>query len=351
MELWFAAKMIKNSIRRAIYPIMGFVFGISSLILVTSLGQGGEYILKNDLNAIGQNRIILGGAFTEKDILMIEELPFIEYLYLPGAKEKKGDITWIAAPSKYLKMLGVTESLKEGEGIAEEKTLGLLYDNSDLKFRNEKIRLVQSYKENSPLEMMKNENRILVNMEAFGIREQKEILLSFMEGYSPYEYLPIIKSILDKNHLENAKIEILETPVLYKKIQEIKRNVKIILSLLASISLILGGTGITSLIASSVRERTYYIGILRSMGLGKKRVYRIFLNEAAILAAIGGTLGTVMGATLSVAIGRILNIPPIFSIGVIAGTEFLSIILGIVFGISPARKAASQDIKQIMGNL
>jgi len=118
------------------------------------------------------------------------------------------------------------------------------------------------------------------------------------------------------------------------------------LSSVAAIALIVGGIGIMNIMLVSVTERTREIGLRKAVGAKKKDILSQFLLEAILLTIIGGIIGVILGIILSflggIVLGKILGTDWGFSISIkaIALGFGVSSIIGLVFGIYPARQAA-----------
>jgi putative ABC transport system permease protein len=121
---------------------------------------------------------------------------------------------------------------------------------------------------------------------------------------------------------------------------------KIMTNLLASIagvSLLVGGIGIMNIMLVSVTERTREIGIRMAIGARSKVIRRQFLIESITLSLVGGIIGVIFGITTAIIISRLLQWTTLISpISVVIAVVF-SVLVGVVFGYYPARKAAALD--------
>lgn len=90
----------------------------------------------------------------------------------------------------------------------------------------------------------------------------------------------------------------------------------------------------------SVIERTKEIGIRKAIGATNADIMIQFLMESIILTGLGGILGIIIGILLGLGIGFVVKIPPIFSTISIISSLIVSTAIGIVFGVTPAKKAA-----------
>jgi len=116
-----------------------------------------------------------------------------------------------------------------------------------------------------------------------------------------------------------------------------------VLVAIASISLLVGGVGITNIMLVSVRERTREIGLRKAVGARQRDVLVQFLIEAVLLTTIGGVIGIGLGIAGALLVQRFSPIPaviawwsPLLAFGVSAG-------VGVFFGVAPARRAGRLD--------
>ncbi|MBR3322755.1 ABC transporter permease [Candidatus Saccharibacteria bacterium] len=115
------------------------------------------------------------------------------------------------------------------------------------------------------------------------------------------------------------------------------------LTLVASISLVVGGVGIMNIMLVSVSERTREIGIRKAVGASSSHVLLQFLFESIILSVIGGLMGFVLGYIFAFLISLITPFAPHISWQILGITGAVSLIVGILFGVYPALKAARKD--------
>jgi putative ABC transport system permease protein len=113
---------------------------------------------------------------------------------------------------------------------------------------------------------------------------------------------------------------------------------------MGGISLVVGGVGILTILTIAVSERTSEIGLLRAIGATRRRILLLFLGEAALLAAVGGAAGLLLGWGIALALQLGLPALPVhtpWSYAVLA--ELVAVVVGLAAGVMPARRAASLD--------
>ena len=125
-----------------------------------------------------------------------------------------------------------------------------------------------------------------------------------------------------------------------KTIKNVSRILTVLLGSIASISLVVGGIGIMNIMLVSVGERTREIGIRLAVGAKEKNILVQFLIESVLLSLVGGAIGTATGILISKVASTITGWPTEISVLSIIVAFLFSALVGIVFGIYPAKKAA-----------
>jgi putative ABC transport system permease protein len=123
----------------------------------------------------------------------------------------------------------------------------------------------------------------------------------------------------------------------------ISGTLTLLLGGIASISLVVGGIGIMNIMLVSVRERTREIGIRKAVGARGRDILAQFLVEALTLSLLGGLIGIAVGLAASAVIGQIAGWGFAFNPATVAVAVLFSLLVGVVFGVWPARQAARLD--------
>lgn len=153
----------------------------------------------------------------------------------------------------------------------------------------------------------------------------------------------IIARMLARKHFDVVDYEI-EIPELLLKQQQRTNDVfNYVLGAIAGISLLVGGIGIMNIMLASVLERIKEIGLRLSIGAKKTDIVFQFMFEAIMISATGGIIGIFTGVLMAYGVSTFANIPTIISFGSIVISFGVATLIGLIFGIAPARKAAQQN--------
>mgnify|MGYP000563169112 FL=1 len=153
----------------------------------------------------------------------------------------------------------------------------------------------------------------------------------------------VLSRMLLRRHAGVKDYEITVPELLLKQQQRTKDIFNIVLGAIASISLIVGGIGIMNIMFASVMERIKEIGTRLAIGAKKADIVAQFLSEAVLISVTGGLIGVVLGVILSKLITHFAGILTIISFSSIIIAFGVSAAVGVIFGLSPAKRAAEKD--------
>jgi len=156
-----------------------------------------------------------------------------------------------------------------------------------------------------------------------------------------------IAALLTERHdlsaTDSADFDVFNQTQLLEAASSISGTLTLLLGGIASISLVVGGIGIMNIMLVSVRERTREIGIRKAIGARGRDILLQFLVEALTLSLLGGLIGIVVGLAASGIIGQLAGWGFTFNVGTIVAAVLFSLVVGVVFGVWPARQAARLD--------
>ena len=153
----------------------------------------------------------------------------------------------------------------------------------------------------------------------------------------------VISRLLKRLHNGVVDFEIIIPMQLLEQQQRTKDIFNLVLSAIAGISLLVGGIGIMNIMLASVTERTREIGTRLAIGAKKEDIIEQFLLEALLISLSGGLIGVVLGVVAAQMVAELADIDTIVSPGSIFISFGVASAIGIIFGISPARKAAQKN--------
>lgn len=155
-----------------------------------------------------------------------------------------------------------------------------------------------------------------------------------------------IKDFLDSTYYKNNDTFEIRTYTMAEDLATINQYVLIIqgvLSLIAGISLLVGGIGVMNIMLVSVTERTKEIGVRKALGAPNSAIRAQFIVESVIICSIGGIIGIILGIALGNLGGMIFEMSAVPSVAAIIIAVSFSMAIGVFFGYYPANRAAKLD--------
>lgn len=154
----------------------------------------------------------------------------------------------------------------------------------------------------------------------------------------------LVERIMERRHNGIRDYEIVVPESLLRQTQKTQEIFNLVMGAIAGLSLLVGGIGIMNIMLATVLERTREIGVRRAVGATQVDIMRQFLIEAVTICLIGCGIGLLLGVLISNAISIFAGWPTIVSIFSIVLAIGVSTIVGVSFGLYPARRAARLDV-------
>ncbi len=173
--------------------------------------------------------------------------------------------------------------------------------------------------------------------------ELSEVVLKVKDQSQVRPLASVVRNILAQNHSAKKDYEVQVPLELLNQAEREKRLWNLVLGSIAGISLLVGGIGIMNIMLATVTERTREIGIRRAIGAKRRHIIMQFLMETTVLSTSGGILGVICGVMLPMIFTLVLGINTSTSLSSVLIAFSISVLIGIVFGVYPAYKAASMN--------
>jgi len=175
--------------------------------------------------------------------------------------------------------------------------------------------------------------------------EGVRVMEIFVQAHSELE-VPATKRSLNRIMKEirpDGEFSIFTQETIMNLVDQITGLISAALAGLASISLVVGGIGIMNIMLVSVTERTREIGIRKAVGATNTHILVQFLIEAVVLCLLGGLIGLLVAGVISLLITRYVGLPALISPQTVLGAFSFSVVVGVIFGLAPALRAARKD--------
>ena len=153
----------------------------------------------------------------------------------------------------------------------------------------------------------------------------------------------VVAAILKQRHAGVEDTTLLVPAQLFKQHQKTQEIFSIVMASIAAVSLLVGGIGIMNIMLANVLERRREIGLLRALGARRRDVIAQFVRETSVICAVGAVLGLVFGMVLAYLIATFAGWQVAWAPVPILFSTIACALIGLAFGVYPARQAADLD--------
>jgi putative ABC transport system permease protein len=173
--------------------------------------------------------------------------------------------------------------------------------------------------------------------------ELDEIVLSIKDTEALKSSAVLVSQLLASTHGKADDYSIIVPRELLEQNQRTQRIFNIVMSCIASISLLVGGIGIMNIMLANILERTREIGVRRAMGARRRDIWQQFLIEALSISLVGGLIGVLFGFAVSRGVALYAEWNTVVTGSSIAMSFGVSAAVGLIFGLYPAVRASRLD--------
>jgi len=387
-SLLLALRAITAHRLRSFLTLLGIAVGIAAVILLTSIGEGIHRFVLAEFTQFGTNvigiapgKVKTGGPqpsgiptsvrpLTLDDARALEHLPNVSAMtpVVWGNSEVGGNgrlrrTTVYGVNAAMLQVFSI--KVKSGQFLPEEDSenarafvvLGaklkneLFSDGNPLGARvrigNMQFRVIGVLEAKGQVLGIDLDDTAYIPaaraLELYNRDGLMEIHVSYAEGVVPAQVSDAVKQVLKVRHgREDFTVTTQED--MLRTLSKILDILTMAVGALGSISLLVGGVGIVTIMTIAVTERTSEIGLLVALGAQRRTILGIFLGEAVALSAIGGVFGLILGFGLAQLIHLVVPALPVHTpLLFVFLAEIIAVSIGLLAGVLPARRAAGLD--------
>lgn len=383
------ATLAANKIRSGL-SMLGILIGVAAVVAMLAVGRGAQKSIESQLSSLGSNLLIVhagavrvGGVSQESGVTTRLGLEDVQLLrdqlssarYVNATVNGRGQVTYLNK-NWNTQVLGTMTPYTYMR--AATPTIGKFFSDDDNLKRN-RVAVIgatvvkELFGSANPIGEMIKINKVSFQVIGIlpvkgsnGFRDQDDIivipLLTGMHRLLGKDYVDSLEiEIKDQQVMEAAEDDLLhllnyrhKVPTSQQEnafnihnmadiqdaVSQSSKTMSMLLSVIAAISLLVGGIGIMNIMLVSVTERTREIGLRKALGAKRRDILLQFLTESVVVSVSGGFMGIVSGWAIAMALSLASGWNISISLSSVMLAFFFSATTGIIFGIYPARKAS-----------
>lgn len=383
MKLLQAFKMAIKSIVgnkvRSLLTMLGVIIGVGAVIAATAFAEGSTKKITDSVEGLGTNlvQISIVGRNSNRNVTYEDLKQFQEEhsdeissiaptVQMSGATVKVGNKSHTTASiigtsqdyeeiksrhvqrGRFLTQIDLDYNQKVallGTTVVNDLFSGSNPIGKTLKINGEIFKVVGVLEEISNGQSQSDDDQIIIPATVAVRLNKNAVIRNFaVQASTPEAVTQVVEDLttmLTKIYKNTDTFRVFNQQQVLSTLSTITDTMMVILGGIATISLVVGGIGIMNIMLVSVTERTREIGIRKAIGAKKSSILTQFLIEALMVTGIGGLLGVALGLAIIKFIIAGMNLAPaVYSIKWIGISFGISLLIGVIFGMYPATKAA-----------
>lgn len=379
---------LRRNVLRTSLTMLGIIIGITSVILIVSIGRGAVAFITNELSSFGTDYFQINpgqsnfDSFAGANTLTLDDVraikndksftninkvvPIASAATVVSANGEEDNINVTGTGSEIIEILRPEiiygEFLTEENDLTAERVAVLGSDAAEtffgeetnpvgerIRINNTPFRVIGVAKSESALagSVLNKSIYVPINVvfnEIQGEEKIQEIDVSVHDENQINQTMEDVELLLRDRHNiaegEENDFQITSAQDILTTVQTITGLLTTMIAAISGISLVVGGVGVMNIMLVSVTERTREIGLLKAIGAKERDILTQFLIEAVVMTVMGGVIGIVLGVAGAYLIAKAVNIPFVVDyVGILVAVG-VSTAVGLIFGYYPAKRAA-----------
>lgn len=373
-----AIKSITSNKVRSFLTMLGVIIGVASVIIAVGFAQGSTKSVTDSLSSLGTNLININITGRDSNIN-------VTYPQLVKFQQENSDVIGSIAPqssasgivkasdkNRTTSILGTSPEYAEINSVGVQSGRFLLsydvdynqkvavvgtavvndiFDGTDpigqkIKILGQEFKVVGVLTETSAGADSSVDDRVIIPISVATKLNKSSVIKAFSvkatSAGTVNSAVEKLNTFLLKIYKNDKAYKVTNMTQVLSTLSSVTGTMTVVLAGIAAISLIVGGIGIMNIMLVSVTERTREIGVRKAIGAKKGNILTQFLIEALVVTGIGGAIGVLIGiGVIKFIIGGLKLVPEVYSIPWIMLSFGISLVIGVIFGMYPANKAAN----------